>query len=42
LGGKNGKYVWETKHGLINLPVEFVDQLFLNTRSTGAITTAPV
>jgi hypothetical protein len=39
---KNGKYVWETKHGLINLPVEFIDNYSLNTRSTGATTTAPV
>jgi UDP-2,3-diacylglucosamine pyrophosphatase LpxH len=32
---KNGKYVWETKHGLINLPVEFIDQLFFEYSSKG-------
>jgi len=32
---KNGKYVWETKHGLINLPVEFVDQLFFEYSEHG-------
>jgi hypothetical protein len=32
---KNGKYVWETKHGLINLPVEFIDQLFFEYSQHG-------
>lgn len=32
---KNGKYVWETKHGLINLPVEFIDQLFFEYSEHG-------
>ena len=32
---KNGKYVWETKHGLINLPVEFIDNLFFEYTTKG-------
>jgi hypothetical protein len=32
---KNGKYVWEAKHGLINLPVEFIDNLFFEYTTKG-------
>lgn len=32
---KNGKYIWETKHGVINLPVEFIDQLFFEYSNKG-------
>jgi hypothetical protein len=32
---KNNHYVWETKHGVINLPVEFIDQLFFEYSQHG-------
>ena len=32
---KNGKYIWETKHGVINLAVEFIDQLFFEYSQHG-------
>jgi hypothetical protein len=32
---KNGKYVWSTKHGVINLSVEFIDQLFFEYSQHG-------
>jgi len=32
---KNGNYVWETKQGLINLPVDFIDKLFFEYSQHG-------
>ena len=32
---KNGKYIWQTKHGIINLAVEFIDQLFFEYSQHG-------
>ena len=32
---KNGNYVWQTKQGLINLSVEFIDQLFFEYSEHG-------
>lgn len=32
---KNGKYIWQTKHGVINLAVEFIDQLFFEYSNKG-------
>jgi hypothetical protein len=32
---KNGKYIWQTKQGLINLSVEFIDQLFFEYSEHG-------
>ena len=32
---KNGNYFWQTKHGVINLSVEFIDQLFFEYSQHG-------